>query len=85
MANELNNKQVALLRLIYDSHNEGCILYGRPYAETAKALAARGLVRESQNVVYVASMDSLEPRRKWYVTAAGETAVVLQGRYQVAK
>lgn len=75
--NELNNTQRALLRLIYDSGNEGCLIYGRGPNATAQALLARGLVRETEDRVDVVIMGKLETKRLWRVTAAGEVAVAL--------
>lgn len=71
----LNSGQRSLLRLIGDSGNDGCLIYGRGPTETANALARRGLVRLTGDRVDVVSMGKLETRHKWRVTAAGELAL----------
>lgn len=67
----LNAAQRDLLRLIFSSYHDGCVVYGRGYAATAEALKARGLVRIDGHV-HVVCMGKLETRDRWRVTAAGE-------------
>lgn len=73
-AAELNAGQRSLLRLIGDSGNEGCLIYGRGPNETATALERRGLVRKTGDRVDVIVMGKLETKHKWRITAPGEFA-----------
>jgi hypothetical protein len=70
MANELNQTQTALLRLIVQAGEPGCLVYGRGPAETVRALVNRRLVHRS-HAVQVASMGMLEQRWIYYASVLG--------------
>ena len=73
----LNAKQIDLLTLLAQV-SSGAVVYGRAYAETAKALASRGLLLRS-GMQAVVSMGVVEMRIVYAVSEAG-AAVVAEAR-----
>ena len=74
---KLNKTQYDLLHLVKTCASQGCVAYGRAYAETANALAKRGLIASIRTQA-VASHGSIEFRPVWAITADGERALVME-------